>query len=166
MCGYCSHTSGLAGNLKKHIANMHKEMPMKVIDLRKARKDAKKAAKSKQKPGAVTHDVEPGEQMTDDDIHADVGHAATAAAEMAASERAAAAMSAVGMAAAAAAAATGGAFAMPERPAALYDHDRLREMERYAESERLREMNERMEGAMDPRRIDMIVNQIANRINY
>ena len=73
---------------------------------------------------------------------------------------------AVGMAAAAAAAATGGAFAMPERPAALYDHDRLREMERYAESERLREMNERMEGAMDPRRIDMIVNQIANRINY
>ena len=43
MCGHCSHTSGLLGNLKKHIVNIHKSLPVKVIDLREARKEAKKA---------------------------------------------------------------------------------------------------------------------------
>jgi len=34
-CGYCQHTSGLQGNLKKHLLNVHKGLPIKFSDLRK-----------------------------------------------------------------------------------------------------------------------------------
>jgi len=33
-CKYCEHTSGLPGNLRKHIMNIHKDLPIEYLDLR------------------------------------------------------------------------------------------------------------------------------------
>jgi len=34
-CAYCNHTSGLSGNVRKHVKNIHPELPIEYIDLRK-----------------------------------------------------------------------------------------------------------------------------------
>ena len=193
MCGYCSHTSGLAGNLKKHIANMHKDMPMKVIDLRKARKEAKKAAHARNAydshEGVERETPEVGDVDGDslgDSLDGQPNIVASAASTMRQNDAAGAGL-------------TGDhpmadAYRMNvnermdnnsemrmrmemkdrmdgERLKELnelnerVEMERMREFERM-EMERMREMSERMEtGGVDMRRIDMIVNQIANRIH-
>jgi len=40
-CYYCSHASGISNNTKKHIVNVHKGLPLKVIDLREVRAEQK-----------------------------------------------------------------------------------------------------------------------------
>ena len=34
-CAYCNHTSGLSGNIRKHVKNIHSHLPIKYLDLRK-----------------------------------------------------------------------------------------------------------------------------------
>ena len=34
-CSYCNHTSGLSGNMRKHLKNVHSDLPIKYTDLRK-----------------------------------------------------------------------------------------------------------------------------------
>lgn len=33
-CAYCNHTSALSGNVRKHVGNVHPELPIKYVDLR------------------------------------------------------------------------------------------------------------------------------------
>ena len=35
-CAYCNHASGLSGNVRKHVMNMHPDLPVEYVDLRKA----------------------------------------------------------------------------------------------------------------------------------
>ena len=34
-CAHCNHTSGLPGNLRKHLKNIHPDLPVEYVDLRK-----------------------------------------------------------------------------------------------------------------------------------
>ena len=42
-CGYCDHVTGLDGNMRKHVANRHRSLPMYYVDLRKHLADAEPA---------------------------------------------------------------------------------------------------------------------------
>ena len=45
-CAYCTHTSGLSGNVRKHVKNIHPELPVEYVDLRKVRKAAAEIVKN------------------------------------------------------------------------------------------------------------------------
>lgn len=36
-CAYCNHTSGLSGNVRKHVKNIHPDLPIEYVDLRKVK---------------------------------------------------------------------------------------------------------------------------------
>ena len=53
-CAYCHHTSGLSGNMTKHLRGVHANLPVKYVDLRKVANEKRNETEISNNSGSVT----------------------------------------------------------------------------------------------------------------
>ena len=63
-CAYCHHTSGLSGNVRKHVKSAHPGLPIEYVDLRKV---LQKAVKQGREVEAESNDAIQCEVTQDDE---------------------------------------------------------------------------------------------------